>query len=95
MPTGTFEYHSEAERLTIEAAIVFAAEMHQLARTAPPGQVLSLCEQQALDQGRDLLRSTLQQAVQTRIEVAEEKGGPLGTARARARSASSGAVSGK
>jgi hypothetical protein len=94
MPTGTFQYRNEAERLSIEAAISFVAEMHQLAQTAPVGQVISLCEGQALDQGRSLLRSTLQDAVQTRIDSAEQKGGPPAPAPARApaRSVTSGAT---
>jgi hypothetical protein len=33
MPTGTFDYRSEAERLAIERAIAFVAEMHALAQT--------------------------------------------------------------
>lgn len=94
MPTGTFQYQNEAERLSIEAAISFVAEMHQLAQTAPDGQVISLCEGQALDQGRDLLRSTLQDAVQARIDSVEQKGGPLASvpAHAWAGSTSSGAI---
>jgi hypothetical protein len=95
MPTGTFEYANEAERLAIETAIAFVTELRQLALTAPDGQVLSACEGQALTQGRDLLRSTVQQAVQARVQSAEVKGGPHVSARARARSASSGAVSAK
>jgi hypothetical protein len=94
MPTGTFQYRDEAERLSIEAAIAFVAEMRQLAQAAPAGQVISLCEGQALDQGRSLLRSTLRDAVQSRIDSAEQKGGPPAPApaRARARSTSSGAT---
>ncbi len=94
MPTGTFQYQDEAERLSIEAAIAFVAEMRQLALTAPNGQVISLCEGQALDQGRSLLRSTLQDAVQARIDSSEQKGGSPAPARARARarSATSGAT---
>jgi hypothetical protein len=92
MPTGTFEYRSDEERRAIEAAIAFVTEMHQLALTAPDGQVLPLCEQQALHEGRDLLRSAVQQAVQARIGRAEEKGGPHGAARAPGRSASRGGV---
>ncbi len=76
VPTVTFEYASDAERLSIETAIAYITEMHQLARTAPAGQVLSACEEQALEQGRHLLRSTLQQAVQAHIDEAEQKGGP-------------------
>jgi hypothetical protein len=95
MPTGTFEYRSDAERLAIEAAIAFVADLHRLALTAPDGQVLDRCEQQALAQGRDLLRSALQRAVQTRIDQAEPKGGPHAAVRAPARSASSDAASGR
>ncbi len=93
MPTGTFQYQDEAERLSIEAAIAFVAEMRQLAQTAPDGQVISLCEGQALDKGRSLLRSTLRDAVQARIDSAEQKGGPPAPAPARApaRSTTSGA----
>jgi hypothetical protein len=94
MPTGTFQYQDEAERLSIEVAIAFVAEMRQLAQTAPAGQVISLCEGQALDQGRALLRSTLQDAVQARIDSAEQKGGSPAPAQAHARahSTSSGAT---
>jgi hypothetical protein len=87
MPTGMFEYRSEGERRAIERAIAFVAEMHDLAQTAPDGQVLALCEGQAVDRGRELLRATLQDAVQTRVEAAEEKKGRRGNARAGAASA--------
>lgn len=89
MPTGTFEYRSEQERLAIERAVAFVAEMHALTQTAPSGQILAICEGHALDAGRDLLRFTLQQAVQARVDAAEQKGGPHAPARAPARSASS------
>lgn len=94
MPTGTFQYQDEAERLSIETAIAFVTEMRQLALSAPNGQVVSLCEGQALDKGRDLLRGTLRDAVQTRIDSAEQKGGSPAPAPARvpARSATSGAT---
>lgn len=92
MPTVSFDYRTEAERLAIERAVAFVAEMHSLAQTAPDGQVLPACEGHALDAGRDLLRATLRHAVQQRIDHAEQKGGPLAPARAPARSASSGAA---
>ena len=95
MLTGTFAYQTEGERLAIEAAIAFVSELHHLAQTAPAGNVLSLTEGQALEQGRDLLRATLASAVQQRIDSAEQKGGPLASARAGARSASSGPVTGR
>ena len=95
MPTGTFEYRSEQERVAIERAVAFVAEMHSLAQAAPDGQVLHACEGYALDAGRDLLRRTLQQAAQARIDAAEQKGGPPAPARAPARSASSGLADGR
>jgi len=95
MPTGTFEYRSAQERVAIERAIAFVAEMHSLALATPDGRVLHACEGHALDCGRDLLRLTLQQAVQARAAAAEEKGGPHAPARAPARSASSAAAGGK
>jgi hypothetical protein len=76
MPTGTFEYRDDAERLAIEQAIAFVAQMRDLALNAASGQVLDQCESHALDAGRELLRNTLQQAVQTSIDHAEAKKGP-------------------
>jgi hypothetical protein len=91
MPTGTFYYSTEEERQAIEAAIAYVCELRVLAQTAPAGQVLSLCEEQALDQGRKLLRSNLQSAVQARIDQAEQKGAKAAfAARAPARSAPKG-----
>ena len=90
MATGTFEYRTDAERQGIERAIAFIAEMHDLALTAPAGHVLDQCEQQATDRGRDLLRDTLQQAVQARLDAAEVKKGRRGGVRAGALSTKSG-----
>jgi hypothetical protein len=90
MATGTFEYHTEAERKAIERAIAFVSEMHDLALTAPSGQVLDQCEQQATDRGRDLLRDTLQEAVQARIDTVEVKKGRRGAVRVGAQSTRSG-----
>jgi hypothetical protein len=95
MPTVAFEYRSEQERVAIERAVAFVTEMHSLARTSASGRVLHACEAHALAVGRDLLRATLQRAVQHRIDSAEEKGAAPASARAPACSASSGAAAGK
>jgi hypothetical protein len=81
MPTGTFEYGDEAERAAIEQAIAFVAQMRDLALTAADGQVLDRCEGHALEAGRDLLRSTLQRAVQTSADQADEKKGRAASGR--------------
>lgn len=75
MPVLTIEYRDDAERLALEQAIAFIAQMRQVAHTAPDGTVLAACEKVALQDGRALLRSSLAQAVQTRIADAEQKKG--------------------
>jgi len=82
MPVETFEYRNEAERVAMLRAIAFVAQMNDLALAAPAGQVLDQCEGQALATGRDLLQTTLQQAVQLRIDQAEAKKGQPASARA-------------
>lgn len=75
MPVLTIEYRDEDERLALEQAIAFISQIRQVAQTAADGTVLDACEKVALQQGRTLLRSTLANAVQTRIGVAEQKKG--------------------
>jgi hypothetical protein len=82
MPVEAFEYRDEAERVAMVRALTFVAQMHDLAPSAPPGQVLEACEQRALASGRDLLLATLQQALQARVDQAEEKKGRRASARA-------------
>ena len=82
MPVETFEYRSESERVAMLQAIAFVAQMNDLALSAPAGQVMDLCEGQAIEAGRNLMQTTLQRAVQTRIDHAEEKKGRLASARA-------------
>ena len=90
MPTATFEYSTEAERLSIEHAIAFASEMHQLALDVPHGTVLDACEQQAVERGPAFLRQTLQNALQARMDVADAKKGRAGAVRVEAPSTKNG-----
>ena len=94
MPTGTFEYRDEAERASIEQAIAFVAQMRDLAVAAPPGQVIDHLEGHALDAGRDLLRGTLERAVQATVELADGKKGRTASARAGAGGTASGGAGG-
>ena len=80
MPTLTIEYHDEDQRLALEQAIAYVADLRQLAIDAPAGTVLEACEGLALGKGRALLRSTLAAALQGRIAQAEQKGGAHGSA---------------
>lgn len=94
MPTGTFEYRDEAERVGIEQAIAFVAQMRDLAVTAPHGRVIDHLEGHALDAGRELLRTTLERAVQASVTDGEGKKGRIAGARAGAGGTASGASSG-
>ena len=76
MPTLTLEYRDDAERLALEQAIAYVTHLRQTALNAADGSVLAVCEQLALNNGRDLLRSTLAAAVASRVAAAEQKGGP-------------------
>jgi hypothetical protein len=79
MPTLTIEYATEAERLLLEQAIAFCAQMRHVAATAPDGTVLAACEQLALADGRRLLRDSLATAVQARADRgdAQKKSAPV------------------
>ena len=84
MPVLTIEYRDERERLALEQVLAFFTQMRQVAQTAPDGSVLAACERVALEDGHALLRNTLAAAVQTRVETAEQKGGPPAPGPARA-----------
>ena len=75
MTTLTIEYQDEDQRLALEQAIAYLADLRRLAIEAPAGTVLEACEGLALDKGRALLRSTLAAALQSRVALAEQKGG--------------------
>jgi hypothetical protein len=80
MPTLTIEYRDENERLALDQAIAYGAQLRHLALTAPDGTVRAACQQRALADGRALLRSTLAAALDSRGEAAEQKGGPPASA---------------
>ena len=84
MPTGTFEYRDEGERVAIEQAIAFVAQMRDLAVTAPHGRVIDRLEGHAVDAGRELLRTTLERGVQAAVTAGEGKKGRTAGARAAA-----------
>ena len=66
MPTISFQYDTDAERLELERAAAYVTEMRQLERTAAYGTVLDTLERFALDRGRALLRDNLAATVQAR-----------------------------
>jgi hypothetical protein len=75
VPTLTITYRDDAERLALEQAMAYVAQLRDVAQNAPDGTVLDACEQLALADGRALLRSTLAAALHSRVASAEQKGG--------------------
>ena len=71
MPTATYEYATETERLSIEQAIAYVQELTRLALTAAPGTVLDVCEQFALDRGRRSLCASLEAALLARTDATD------------------------
>jgi hypothetical protein len=69
MPTLTIEYTTEAERLDLERAIAYLAEMRRVGAAATHGTVIAACEQLALESGRKLLRDNLEATVQARADA--------------------------
>lgn len=76
MPTLTIEYATDAERLELERAIAYFAEMRSVASTAASGTVLAACESHALTAGRKLLRENLQASVQSHIDAQKKRREP-------------------
>ena len=95
MPTGTLESRTDGERIAIERAVAFVAQLHDLAPTAPSGQLLAACEAQAVTNGRALLQATLPEAVPAGMEAAEANTGRRGLAPAGAGSAARGGAAGR
>ena len=78
MPTLEVTYQTEAERLAFQRAIDYTAEMLRLAQGCPDEQVVEACEGLALEKGRQLLRDSLGDAIQARVDAAEKKGASPG-----------------
>lgn len=83
MPTLTIEYSTETERLQYERMIAYAQEMIRLGATAAHGTVLDTCERFALEQGRQLLLTNLEAAIQARADA--EKKSPAIARKAKSR----------
>jgi hypothetical protein len=69
MPTITLVYETEAERLILEQAAAYVAELRRVGATAPPGTVLAACEEVALASGRRWVRDSLAAALQDRVNA--------------------------
>ena len=70
----TFTAENATEALILEQALAFARQLTRTADAAPDGQVLRLAEACALEQGRDLLRKSLEITLQSQAQPVEKKG---------------------
>jgi hypothetical protein len=72
--TITLEVGSPEQAALVQQFHGLVQEMQQLALSAPPGQVMHLCEAAVLERGQEMNARLLQQVVQQRIEELEKKG---------------------
>lgn len=71
-----------AERLLAEQAVMNFRTLNKACRNAPDGQVLDVAETLAMQQGRELIRNTLQASLEQEAREVEKKRRRAGPARA-------------
>ena len=71
--TIMLEIDTEHEELLRQYA-GFLEEMKDLAATTPDGSVFAVCEDAVVEKGREHQRNILRQAIQSRLDAAEQKG---------------------
>ena len=74
--TVSITVSSEAEKIAVRSALAMVRELESAARSDAPGTVLDRCEHVALEAGRELTRSTLEQVLQQSADEAQKKGIP-------------------
>jgi len=70
------------ERLIAEQAVLNLRELNKACDEAPDGKVLGIAELLAVDQGRELIRRTLETSLRQQAEATEKKGRRAGVAAA-------------
>lgn len=78
----TLEVSSAQQERALRHIHAWLQELNELADTAPDGQVLAVLEDAVVSRGRETLRVALEDAVQRRVDAAEEKKGRCGRASA-------------
>lgn len=62
------------ERLIAEQAVLNFRVLNEACNDAPDGKVLAIAEQLAMEQGRELIRCTLESSLRQQAEAVEKKG---------------------
>ena len=70
----TFTTENATEALILEQALAYARQLQRTAVEAADGQVLRSAEAFVLEQGRDLLRRSLEITLQAQAAAVEKKG---------------------
>ena len=78
----TWEELSAQERLVAEQAVMNLRALGQACRAAADGKVIDVAEKLAIEQGRELIRQTLQTALADEAREVEKKGRRAGRVRA-------------
>ncbi|MGH7169190.1 MAG: hypothetical protein ACRELF_07970 [Gemmataceae bacterium] len=71
-----FTAENATEALILEQALAYARQLQRTAAQAADGQVLRSTEAFVLERGRDLLRRSLEIALQAQAAAVEKKGRP-------------------
>ena len=77
-----FDELSAEERLIAEQAVLNLRSLNKACNDAADGTVLAVAEQLAVQQGRELIRQTLQASLDEQTRAVEKKGRRAGGARA-------------
>jgi hypothetical protein len=77
-----FEELSPEERLLAEQAVLNFRELNKACDEAVDGTVLNVCETLAMQQGRELIRRTIETSLNRQAPEVEKRGRRAGPARA-------------
>jgi hypothetical protein len=75
-----YDHWTAEERLIAEQAVTNFRELNRACDAALDGQVLAVAEQLALEQGRQLIRHTLESSLRHQAQAVEKKGRPADAA---------------
>jgi hypothetical protein len=78
--TVTLDCENPQQAALLRQYHAYLTELAHVADTAPDGTVLDALEDRAVARGRDVLRASLQTALQRRLDTAEKKMLPCGPA---------------
>ena len=73
MDSISIRVESPLQALMAEQAVAMAKQLEATSREAPDGKVLSRLERLAITQGRELIRKSLEAALQAEAEAVEKK----------------------